>query len=99
IDLLDEVERQQLRQSWNDTARALPAVTVPELFAQQVERAPGAVAVGAEAEHVPYRALRARANRLARPLIGRGIGPEAIVGVALQRSVDMVASLLAVLEA
>ncbi|MGX1567923.1 AMP-binding protein, partial [Streptomyces sp. NPDC055509] len=84
---------------FNDTARAVPVGTASELFEAQVARTPDAVAVMCGDERVSYGELNARANRLARVLVGHGVGPERLVGLALPRSVDMVVAVLAVLKA
>ncbi|WP_405806925.1 non-ribosomal peptide synthase/polyketide synthase [Streptomyces sp. NBC_01187] len=100
IDVVDAVERHRLLDSWNDTAMALPPSRVlPDLFEQQVWRTPDAVALVFEDVEVSYRDLNARANQLARRLVGLGVGPERVVGLALPRSVDMVIAVLAVLKA
>ncbi|MEU6482396.1 AMP-binding protein, partial [Streptomyces sp. NPDC047017] len=83
---------------WNDTVRAVPDVTLPELFEAQVARTPGAVAVVCGGVELSYAELNARANRLARHLVACGAGPERLVAVALPRSVDLFVALLAVLK-
>ncbi|MET8560980.1 amino acid adenylation domain-containing protein, partial [Streptomyces flaveolus] len=99
IDLLDADERERVLVRWNDTGRVVPDSTVVELFEAQVARTPDAVAVvGADGSRVTYAELNARANRLARLLVGRGVGPESRVGVLMHRSVDMVSGLLGVLK-
>ena len=70
--------------------RTVPAVTLPELFEAQAARTPDAVAVVLRGCHVSYGELDARANRLARHLVGRGAGPERVVAVVLDRSADLV---------
>jgi len=99
IDLLEAKERHQILEEWNQTARAVPEATLPELFEAQVSRTPDATALIFEEQELSYAALNARANRLAHLLIGRGVGPESIVALALPRSFEMVVSLLAVLKA
>ncbi|MGO4851156.1 AMP-binding protein, partial [Inquilinus sp. 2KB_12] len=99
IELLDVEERSRLLSGWNATDRAVSGGTVPDLFEAQVRRTPDAVALEHGDEVVSYVELNRRANRLAHVLIGRGIGPESVVGIALPRSVSMVVSVLGVLKA
>ncbi|MEU9851635.1 amino acid adenylation domain-containing protein, partial [Streptomyces sp. NPDC047985] len=99
VDVLSQEERRQVLTEWNNTAREGSGVLLPELFEAQVARTPDAMAVECGQEHVSYGELNARANRLARELVARGVGPESVVGLALPRSVDMVVALLAVLKA
>ena len=98
LEILDEPERQQILEQWNDTAQQVTEATLPELFEQQVDRTLDKNAVEFEAASLTYKELNARANRLAHRLIERGIGPESIVAIALERSLDMVVSLLAVVK-
>lgn len=81
-----------------DTANH-PVLLFPELFEAAVGRAPDAVAVVHGDTTVTYGELNDRANRLARRLIALGVGPDALVAVAVPRSVDLVTTLLAVLKA
>ncbi|WP_326594000.1 non-ribosomal peptide synthetase [Streptomyces sp. NBC_01294] len=99
IEVLDPAERHRVLVQWNDTAREVPAATLPELFQAQAARTPDAVAVVFEGSEVTYADLNARANRLARLLIDRGVGPESLVAVMMHRSVDLVVALLAVTKA
>ncbi|MGW2052246.1 amino acid adenylation domain-containing protein, partial [Streptomyces sp. NPDC001858] len=98
ISVLGADERRRVLVEWNDTAHDVPGVTVPELFEAQVARTPAATAVVSNGVELTYGELNARANRLARYLVGRGAGPERLVGVALPRSVELVVALLAVLK-
>ncbi|GAA2910071.1 hypothetical protein GCM10020221_02490 [Streptomyces thioluteus] len=99
LDVLSEDERHRVLEEWNDTATPVPSATVPELFRARAEAAPGATALIADGVHVTYAELDARANRLARLLSERGVGPEHIVALALPRSPELVVALLAVLKA
>ncbi|KAK1177264.1 condensation domain-containing protein, partial [Streptomyces sp. NBS 14/10] len=99
VDVLGEAERQQVLSGWNDTARRMPDVVLPELFEAQVERAPDAAAVVFDGHELTYGELNARANRLARHLVGLGVGPGDAVAVWMERSADLIAVLLAVLKA
>ncbi|KIF78037.1 diguanylate cyclase, partial [Streptomyces sp. 150FB] len=96
IDVLSVDERRRTLVDWNDTTREVPDGTLPELFEAQVVRTPGATAVVSGHVELTYAELNARANRLARYLVGRGAGPERLVAVALPRSVGLVVALLAV---
>ncbi|MFM9161975.1 MAG: non-ribosomal peptide synthetase, partial [Methylocystis sp.] len=98
IPLISPQERTQVIALFNDTQREIPNTTLPELFAAQVEKSPDAIALIFGDEEVSYRELDARANQLARYLIAKNIGPEDIVAIALDRSIEMVVSLLGVLK-
>ncbi|MCX4231483.1 non-ribosomal peptide synthetase [Streptomyces ortus] len=98
VDVLSAEERHQVVAGWNDTTRKVTAATLPELFQAQATRTPDATAVVFAGTEVTYAELDERANRLARLLIRRGIGPERIVGLAVPRSVDLIVGLLAVLK-
>ncbi|WP_050800097.1 non-ribosomal peptide synthetase [Streptomyces himastatinicus] len=97
IDVLSRAER-ELLSGRNETAAQLPGVTVPQLFAQQAARTPDAVAVTSGTRELTYRDLDERADRLARELVRRGIGPESLVGLALPRSADLVTAMLGILK-
>jgi amino acid adenylation domain-containing protein len=100
LPLLSEAERHQMLVEWNDTRSDFPEHTsVHQLFEQQVEQQPEAVAVAFEGAFITYRALNRRANYLARLLQRSGVGPEALVGVCMERSFEMVVALLATLKA
>ncbi len=99
LGLLTEAERKQVVE-WNGTAAEYPQETsVHQLFEEQVERTPDALAVAYENERVTYAELNERANRLAHHLQSLGVGPETLVGICVERSVEMVVGLLAILKA
>ena len=99
IDILSTHERHQLLVDYNDTAQHVPPATLPALFEAQVQRTPDNTAVVFEDATLTYAQLNARANRLARLLIERGVGPEQFVALAVPRSLEMVVAVLAVLKA
>src|SRR5262249_50783125 len=85
---------------WNATAEQFKSdLCVHELFAQQAEHTPGAVAVVFEETQLSYHELNERANKLAHRLRTLGVGPEQIVGVMLERSIEMIVGILATLKA
>ncbi|MFJ3826069.1 amino acid adenylation domain-containing protein [Streptomyces nodosus] len=98
VDVLDPVARHELLVTRNDTEHRVPAASLPALFQAEVAERPDGPALVCGGEELTYAELNARANRLARLLIGRGIGPEHIVGLALPRSVELIVGLLAVLK-
>ncbi len=99
VDVLDADERDRILHRWNDTAHTVPRAAFPALFEAQAARTPGNTALADGPVSVSYAELNGRANRLARYLIARGVGPERTVALALPRSVDLVTALLAVLKA
>ncbi|MBV8710715.1 MAG: AMP-binding protein, partial [Solirubrobacterales bacterium] len=98
LPLLTQAEAAQFV-DWNETGREVPGVVLSGLFEVQVGRGPDVEAVRCGSVVLSYGELNERANRLARLLIGWGVGPEQFVGVALPRSVEMVVALLAVAKA
>ena len=103
IDELEIVGPDELRHllvEWNQTAREYRRENcVHELFEQQVRLRPGATAIKITGGEVSYGELNARANQLAHYLSKRGVGPESLVGVMMERSVEMVVALLGILKA
>ncbi|MFB7511311.1 non-ribosomal peptide synthetase, partial [Streptomyces broussonetiae] len=99
IEVLGEAERHRVLVEWNETGAVVEPATLPELIQKQVELTPDAVAVVAGGVELSYAELNERANRLARFLIGRGVGPERFVAVEMPRSVELVVALLAVAKA
>jgi amino acid adenylation domain-containing protein len=99
LPLLSDDERQTILREWNDTAHPIPPATLPELFEAQVASAPDAVAVVFEDKALTYRQLNERSNQLAHRLIESGVGPDVLVGIALERSIELVVGLIAILKA
>jgi amino acid adenylation domain-containing protein/non-ribosomal peptide synthase protein (TIGR01720 family) len=99
IEVLSPAERAWLLVGCNHTGRMVVPATLPELVEAQVARTPQAAALVGTGGVVTYAELEARANRLARLLIRRGVGPERVVALALPRSVDIVIAQLAVAKA
>lgn len=100
ITLLTGAEREQILAKWNATTVAYPQhLHIHELIATQAARQPQAVALVYDSQHLTYQELNRRANQLANYLIALRVGPEIRVGVLLERSLEMVVSLLAVLKA
>ena len=100
LPLLTPKERHQLLVSWNDTFASYPETQcIHQLFEEQVERTPDAVAVVFESEQITYRELNAKANQLARYLQSLGVGPEVLVGICLERSRETIIGLLGILKA
>ncbi|QPN62714.1 amino acid adenylation domain-containing protein [Synechococcus sp. CBW1004] len=99
LTLLPESER-QLIESWQHGPTIdVPDLCVHQLFEQQVERTPNAIALIFEDQQLSYQELNSRANQLAHHLIDLGVGPDVIVAVCLERSIELIVSLLAILKA
>jgi non-ribosomal peptide synthetase component F len=92
-------ERERLLFDWNDTARDYPAgACLQQLFEAQVERTPDAVAVSFADKSLTYRELNSRSNQLAHYLKELGVGREALVGLCLERSIEMIVGILGTLK-
>jgi aspartate racemase len=100
LSILTEAEKHCLLVEWNDTKKDYPRdKCVHELFEEQVEKTPDAVAVVFESQQLTYRQLNVRANQLARHLKKHGVGPEVLVGICMERSPEMIIGLLSILKA
>lgn len=100
LPLLTDRERHQLIVEWNATETEYPRGNcVHQLFEQQVERLPEAVAVIFGDQRQTYRELNCRSNQLARFLRSKGVGPETLVAISIDRSVEMLIGLLGILKA
>ncbi|MFN6479645.1 non-ribosomal peptide synthetase [Nostoc sp. DedQUE07] len=99
LQLLTPSEVQQLLVEWNDTKTDYPQdKCIHQLFEAQVEKTPDAVAVVFENQQLTYRELNNRANQLAHYLRSLGVKPEVLVGICLERSLEMVIGLLGILK-
>ncbi|PQQ23211.1 non-ribosomal peptide synthetase, partial [Photorhabdus luminescens] len=100
IDILSPTERKLLLETWNATETAYPeALCIHQLFEQQVEQTPDAIALVYEDQTLGYEELNARANRLAHQLIALGVEPDQRVAICVSRSPAMVVGILAILKA
>ncbi|WP_432079878.1 amino acid adenylation domain-containing protein, partial [Streptomyces sp. YPW6] len=99
LSVLAEGERERLLSEWNATAVDLPGRPVHELVAEQARLRPDAVAVEFGEESVTYAELDARANQIAHALIAAGVKPGSLVGVCLDRGIEVPAAVLGVLKA
>lgn len=100
LPMITEAEHQQVLVEWNNTEKNYSStLCLHHLFEQQVERTPDAMAVMCDGEDVSYQELNQRANQVAHYLKKLGVAPEALVGILLDRSVDMLVALLGVLKA
>jgi amino acid adenylation domain-containing protein len=97
---LDEAERQKVVIEWNETVREFPHDRCfHELFEAQVEQTPEAEAVVFGEQRLSYRELNNRVNQLAHQLRSLGVGPETLVGISVERSIEMVVGILGILKA
>jgi len=100
LPLLTESEKQQLLVEWNRTAAPFPDnKCAHELFEDRVMKTPGAIAVSMNGEMLNYFELNQKANRLAHYLQRIGVGPDRLVAICVERSIDMIVGLLAILKA
>ena len=100
LPLLDAPERRQTLSEWNPAQRECAVQgTLQQRFEEQARQRPQAVALILDEQRLSYGELNARANRLAHCLIARGVGADVPVGLALERSLDMLVGLLAILKA
>jgi non-ribosomal peptide synthetase component F len=101
LPILTASERHQLLVDWKHThdLRDLQDICIHQLFEAQVEQTPDAVAVSYENESLTYRELNQRANQIAQYLQQCGVKPEVLVGIYLERSLNLIVGLLAILKA
>lgn len=98
--LLTDAERRQLLVEWNDTAVAVPQdICIQQLFEAHVQRTPDAPALICGARCLTYAQLDARANQLARHLRTRGVGPDVLVALCVEPSIEIIVGILGILKA
>jgi len=97
---LSAAERHKILVEWNNTQTDYPKdKCIHQLFEEQVERTPNAIAVVFEEQQLTYHELNCRANQLAHYLQSLGVKPEVLVGICVERSLGMIVGLLAILKA
>jgi len=100
LPILTSSEKQQLLVEWNDTKASYPKnKTIHQLFEEQVEKSPDDVAVVYEDQELTYEELNKKANQLAHYLRSLGVGPDTLVVIAVERSLEMIIGFLGVLKA
>ena len=100
LSLMSEEERRQVLVEWNNTEAEYPQDrTVISLFEEQIEKCSDAIAIESDGEPISYGELNERANRLAHYLRESGVGTETLVGICMERGVDMMVAVLGVLKA
>jgi amino acid adenylation domain-containing protein len=99
IDLLDEDNKHQLVVEWNETSTKLPNRFVHKAFEEQAEKEPCNVAVVFQSKQMNYGELNSRANRLAHHLKKLGVGPDSIVAICMEPSLEVIVGILGVLKA
>jgi len=99
LPLMTEPERRQILFQWNDTTADYPKdMCIHELFEEQVEKTPDEIAVTFERRQLTYRELNQRANQVSHYLRVLGVGPEGLVGICVERTLEMAVGLLGILK-
>lgn len=98
LSILPENERRQVIESYNPDPIPLRDLTIHELFEEQAERTPDAIAVLSGESRLTYAELNNRANRLARYLRSRGVGPDQLIAICVERGAEMFVGLLGILK-
>lgn len=100
LSLLAPAEKEQLLQKWNNTKTNYPQDRcIHQLFEEQAEKTPDKIAVSFENQQLTYQELNKRANQVARYLQTVNVKPETMVGICLERSLDLIVGLLGILKA
>ncbi|MEC1673194.1 non-ribosomal peptide synthetase [Bacillus mojavensis] len=98
MEFLLPAEKARVISEWNETAKPEQLLSLPDMFEEQANRSPERIALICDHIQLSYQELNEQANRLAHLLIEKGLGPEQFVALALPRSSEMVAAMLAVLK-
>ncbi|MBE8987319.1 amino acid adenylation domain-containing protein [Nostoc sp. LEGE 12450] len=99
LNTLTNILDTQVIQEWNDTELAHQDLCIHQMFEMQVERSPQSIAVIFENTQLTYWQLNQQANQVAHHLRALGVGPEVLVGICLERSLEMIVGLLGILKA
>ncbi|MBF2063676.1 MAG: amino acid adenylation domain-containing protein [Calothrix sp. C42_A2020_038] len=99
LSLLTDKEQHQILVEWNNTYTEYPNKTIHQMFEEQVQRTPEAIALESAEEKLTYEELNLRANQLAHHLQSLGVAPDVLVGLCVERSQYMIIGLLAILKA
>ncbi len=99
LELLNSAERHRILTEWNQTDASCPSSFFHQLFEAQAEKTPDAVALIFKQQQVTYRELNHRSNQLAHYLQSLGVKPEILVGLCVDRSIEMIVGMLAILKA
>jgi natural product biosynthesis luciferase-like monooxygenase protein/amino acid adenylation domain-containing protein len=100
LQMMKEPERRQVIEGWNSAAHGhQPVKTIVQLFEEQVQRTPDRIALSNAGEELTYEALNRRANQIAHYITGLGVCQEKLVGIAMDRSLEMMVAILGVLKA
>ena len=100
IDILSKEEKRRLLVDFNNTkVMYAKEKTIHELFEEQVEKTPDKIAIVYEEKELTYKELNIRANQLARLLREKGVGPDKIVGIMVERSIEMLVGIMGILKA
>ncbi len=99
LPILTASEQHKLLVEWNQTQQDYPQKCIHQLFEATVEQTPDAVAVIFQDQQLTYRELNAKANKLAHHLLTLGVKPETLVGICVERSLEMIVGLLGILKA
>ncbi|MEH1900561.1 MAG: amino acid adenylation domain-containing protein [Nostoc sp.] len=99
LPILTATEQQQLLVNWNQTSADYPSSCIHQLFEAQVEQTPNSIAVVFENQQLTYQELNVRANQLAHYLQTLGVRPEVLVGICVERSLEMMVGLLGIFKA